>query len=448
MPAPRSSSWPGARSFGSTIPTSPVRPGSNAPSGSTSPTTGSATRSCAAATTASAGSVDRSATPVDATRDPAVIRPPARSGPGRWTRPRPWRASWTGSRRSTPTSSTGSPARTRPRSRSRRRSPGSCHPTSWRRIEAAEAAVEARLDPAAAARPGVRDAVDGYADRARPRPVPRRPAERAVPRARPRAADARLGGRRRPAALRTERRGGPRPHRAPRQPRSRPASRPWPPPRGVPGSTAGPRIRGRRGPRPTTTRRSASRRSSRRPTRRRRSRTTRPTTRPSSGLGAPRPGSRTCSSSGTPSGRRPSPSSPGRGVRASSPTTVRLHGCGGRTGTDPNIAPPCLCDARIVEAWLVAAVALIALVRRRGRRGPRPADDRADLERGVRVARRRPRRRRPGVARTRGAGRPGPVGRATGLRHLDRRPHGRRPAGRRRTADHRRQRRRACAPRP
>ena len=44
--------------------------------------------------------------------------------------------------------------------------------------------------------------------RARPGPVPRRAPDRAVPRARPRAAHARLGRRRRPAAVRTERRRG------------------------------------------------------------------------------------------------------------------------------------------------------------------------------------------------------------------------------------------------
>ena len=49
-----------------------------------------------------------------------------------------------------------------------------------------------------------------------------------------------------------------------------------------------------------------------------------------------------------------------------------------------------------MEAWLVAAVALIALARCRGRRGPRPADDRArSRARPSVIARRRPRRRRP-----------------------------------------------------
>ena len=194
-------------------------------------------------------------------------------------------------------------------------------------IEAAETAVEARLDPAAGARPGVRDAVDGYATelvlgpflddllsepfRERTRERLTRGWEAAVgqPRYGPNGVAVRglIGRLAHLDAGRRRRPGGDRGACRARRP--------------VRGSVAA----GTSPDDDEALRVSSVLASS---TRRRRSRTTRPTTRPSSGPGAPRPGSRTCSSSGTPSGRRPSPSSPDRGVRASSPTTARLHGCG------------------------------------------------------------------------------------------------------------------------
>ena len=73
-------------------------------------------------------------------------------------------------------------------------------------LDEVEAAVGGRLPPGAD-RPTIRDAIDGYATELVLGPVPRRAPDRAVPRARPRAAHARLGRRRRPAALRPERRG-------------------------------------------------------------------------------------------------------------------------------------------------------------------------------------------------------------------------------------------------
>ena len=75
-------------------------------------------------------------------------------------------------------------------------------------IEAMEIAVAARLDPAAAARPGVRDAIEDYATELVLGTFLDDLLERAVPRPRPRAPDARLGCRRRPAALWPERRRG------------------------------------------------------------------------------------------------------------------------------------------------------------------------------------------------------------------------------------------------
>ena len=75
-------------------------------------------------------------------------------------------------------------------------------------------AVDARLDPAAAAMPGVRDAVESYATELVLGRLPRRAPERAVPRTGARAPDPRLGGGRRPAALRAERGRRPGPARA------------------------------------------------------------------------------------------------------------------------------------------------------------------------------------------------------------------------------------------
>ena len=111
---------------------------------------------------------DPSATRAAATRAGTPGRDVRRAGPDRPAprprpiRPRRSRASSTASRPSSPTRSTGSPAPSRRRSPSGRRSPGSCPRTSSRRSQAMATAVDARLDPAAAAPPGVRDAVEGY----------------------------------------------------------------------------------------------------------------------------------------------------------------------------------------------------------------------------------------------------------------------------------------------
>ena len=100
----------------------------------------------------------------------------------------------------------------------------------------------------------------GLCHRARPRLVPRRHAQRALSRARPRAPDPGLGGRRRTAALRPERRRGPGPHRSSRRARRGRHRRPWRPPRSGPAWTAVRPSRGRPGPRPRTTRPCACRR--------------------------------------------------------------------------------------------------------------------------------------------------------------------------------------------
>ena len=149
----------------------------------------------------------------DADRD----RPRRRPARGRPIRPRRSPASWTGSPRSTPDEidrlACAEPAPIAFGATIARFLP----PEQAAALEAMEAAVEARLDPAAAARPGVRDAVEGYAtelvlgpflDELLSEPFRERTA---------RAADAGLGCRRRPAALRPERRRGPGPDRAPRR---------------------------------------------------------------------------------------------------------------------------------------------------------------------------------------------------------------------------------------
>ena len=98
----------------------------------------------------------------DPRRDDRVV---PRAGPAtdRSIRPRRWRASSIGWPRSNPTRSIGWPAPEPPPIAFAATIARFLPPDLLTALEEMEAAVDARLDPAAAARPGVRDAVEGYA---------------------------------------------------------------------------------------------------------------------------------------------------------------------------------------------------------------------------------------------------------------------------------------------
>ena len=181
-------------------------------------------------------------------------------------------------------------------------------------LAAMATAVDARLDPAAAARPGVRDAVEGFGtelvlgdflDELLTDPFRERARERLT-----RGWQAAVG----------QPRYGPngvavaRAHRPAGGPRRGRRARRWPRRPGGPASTGSPTSRGRPAPRRTTTRRCGSPRSWRRGMPRRPSRRPSPTRPPWPARAGPRGGSLTCSSCATPSRRPRSPRSPGRGV--------------------------------------------------------------------------------------------------------------------------------------
>ena len=252
--APRRSRSPGGRSSSATIPTSPGPTPRTSRSGSTSPTTGCRIRTCARATTASAIRAGRAAgggrptapvrgRPAASVAGPADRAPTPARRPGRGARPPPRPDRQADAGRARPAD----PRRDRRRSRSSPRSPGSSRRTGWPRSRPssggstsgcrARVALGRRRRATRSSRYAQEIVLGSVPRRAPLGPFRERVRERLTPR---------LGGRRRPAALRPEhRRRVARPSsgsgrcrrpsvpgsssaRGPRGVRGRPADLPWP----------------------------------------------------------------------------------------------------------------------------------------------------------------------------------------------------------------------------